>query len=484
DVNPQKTGVIDWKHIARVAVCKASPSTQAPASHKLTTGHNLSHPVPTVPGDGGSQIEAKIDKPSVIHYICTKKNDWFDLWLNMELLVPYIIDCWVDNMKLVYDNVTRTTKNAPGVQTRIPGFGNSSTVEWLDPSQRSLTGYFKDVVNAIIPLGYERGVTVRGAPFDFRRAPNEHQEYFQKLRQLIEETYRYCGQKVVLVLHSMGAPMTQYFLNHQPQHWKDKHIESVVALAGDNLGIYVISATKVRAEQRSAPSLAFLLPSAELWGPDEVLVQTLTKNYTASNFKDLFEALNLPDAYNMYLDTKDLLKDAPAPGVELHCLHGEGIDTVEKLVYANGKFPDSPVLVNGGGDGTVNTRSAELPLKWTNKQTKKIYYKTYKGVDHMGILRSKGSISYIVELLTNITNKNELLAKKKMDNLQKLEKKTIKTKLPVTAKFGENVAGKEFRNIIESLSKSEHTEKRTIENREVNSIIGDWEAHPSGKGLL
>lgn len=50
----------------------------------------------SVPGDGGSQIEAKVDKPTVIHYICTKKTDyWFDLWLNMELLAPIVIDCWV-----------------------------------------------------------------------------------------------------------------------------------------------------------------------------------------------------------------------------------------------------------------------------------------------------------------------------------------------------------------------------------------------------
>lgn len=49
-----------------------------------------------MPGDGGSQMEAMLDKPSVVHYICSKKTDyWFDLWLNMELLMPEIIDCWV-----------------------------------------------------------------------------------------------------------------------------------------------------------------------------------------------------------------------------------------------------------------------------------------------------------------------------------------------------------------------------------------------------
>jgi len=50
----------------------------------------------TVPGDGGSQVEAKINKTSVVHYICEKiSNDYFNLWLNMELLVPVVIDCFV-----------------------------------------------------------------------------------------------------------------------------------------------------------------------------------------------------------------------------------------------------------------------------------------------------------------------------------------------------------------------------------------------------
>lgn len=56
---------------------------------------------PTVPGDLGNQLEAKLDKPSVVHYICYKKTDvYFTLWLNLELLVPVAIDCWIDNIRL------------------------------------------------------------------------------------------------------------------------------------------------------------------------------------------------------------------------------------------------------------------------------------------------------------------------------------------------------------------------------------------------
>lgn len=53
-----------------------------------------------VPGDLGNQLEARLDKPSVVHYICYKKTeDYFTLWLNLELLVPVAIDCWIDNMR-------------------------------------------------------------------------------------------------------------------------------------------------------------------------------------------------------------------------------------------------------------------------------------------------------------------------------------------------------------------------------------------------
>jgi hypothetical protein len=79
----------------------------------------------------------------------------------------------IDNMRLVYDNVTRTSSNSEGVEIRIPGFGNTTSVEWLDPSEASPGAYFKDIANMLVALGYERNVSLRGAPYDFRKAPSK-----------------------------------------------------------------------------------------------------------------------------------------------------------------------------------------------------------------------------------------------------------------------------------------------------------------------
>ncbi|VDK32129.1 unnamed protein product [Gongylonema pulchrum] len=127
-----------------------------------------------IPGDGGAQLQAKLTgKPEVVHYWCAKKSDdFFDLWLNLELFLPGVIGCWADNMKLVYNTTTNRTSDMPGVIIRVPGFGNTSTVEWLDNSKRSEGRYFTDIVEALVPLGYRRGKSIVGAPLDWRRAPS------------------------------------------------------------------------------------------------------------------------------------------------------------------------------------------------------------------------------------------------------------------------------------------------------------------------
>ena len=146
----------------------------------------------TVPGNGGSQMEAKLDKPTTVNWFCDRTSDWFTLWLDLKLLVPYAADCFADNIILKYDPETRTTRNNDGVQIRIPGFGGTATVETLgqDFLTNRLGSYFRDIVESLVSIGYERGVNIHGAPYDFRKVGLfNHFESFSRYRTIIINLY-------------------------------------------------------------------------------------------------------------------------------------------------------------------------------------------------------------------------------------------------------------------------------------------------------
>ena len=76
--------------------------------------------------------------------------------------------------------------------TRIPGappLGTTEDVEYLDQDHASWSAYLSKMVESLVSLGYRRGQDLHGAPYDFRRAANEQEEYFTQLVTLIRNTY-------------------------------------------------------------------------------------------------------------------------------------------------------------------------------------------------------------------------------------------------------------------------------------------------------
>lgn len=374
-------------------------------------------PVIFVPGDGGSQMDAIINKVDTVHFFCQKSTDtYFNLWLNKELLVPFVIDCWIDNMRLIYNSTTRKTENSPGVTTRIPGFGSSEPVEWIDPSHASVGAYFVNIGNALVQNGYKRDISIRGAPYDFRKGPSENKEWFIKLKHLVEETYTLNDdQPITFIVHSMGAPMTLLFLQMQPQDWKDKHIKRVISLAGawggsvkaikcyavgDDLGAFALSGKVMRAEQITNPSLAWLMPNPMIWKPNEVMVRTLSRVYTMDQLEDFFKDINFTDGWEMRKDSLPYAMNFSAPGVEIYCLYGTGIDTVENLNYEKTyDLSGKPTLAMGDGDGTVNRRSLEACQYWNGQQKQPVHLQAFPGADHMQILANLAVMDRIVKVL-------------------------------------------------------------------------------------
>ncbi|XP_056454893.1 phosphatidylcholine-sterol acyltransferase [Gadus chalcogrammus] len=362
---------------------------------------NDTPPLIIVPGNLGNRMEAKIDKPTLVHWMCYKKTqDWFPLWIDLNMFMPIGVDCWIDNIRLVYNSSTRRSTNSPGVEVRVPGFGQTHSIEHLDIHR--LAGYFHTMVQHLVNMGYARNETVRGAPYDWRLAPNENEEYLSKLKGLVEEMYDQYQRPVLLLGHSMGCHYVLYFLNQQPQAWKDKFIKGFISLgapwggaiktlrvmaSGENDGIPMISNQKIREEQRMVTSNPWMLPFVDVWPKDHVFISTPNASYTNQDYQQFFSDLDFEDGWNMWEDTKNLTSALQAPGVEVWCMYGVGLLTPVSYVYDD-TYPDSdPVeYVYDDGDNTVDTLSMSQCKRWIGRQEKPVHVTEFRGMPHLDMV--------------------------------------------------------------------------------------------------
>jgi len=377
-------------------------------------------PIVIIPGDGGNQLEAKLNKPPD-NTGCPLHKDWYRLWLDVWSLKGQRLKCWADNIKLVYNAATRQSRNVLGVSTRVPGFGQTSSVEYLDPSWSAWVladsgNYMKKLVDYFVGLGYERGKSIVGAPYDFRFAPHSQTAYFTTLKRLIETTSRVNGnKKVTLMSHSMGGLFGLYFLQRQSSEWLHTYIHRFVPIScpwigaviqfntyasGYNLGISVVDPKIIREEQRSYETGVYILPHPYNWPHmDEKIVVTPYRNYTVRDYNSFFTDIGFEQGIDM-LDNVVNITRLEHPGVKISNIYSHGIDTPAGLIYDNG-FPDEQPIrrIMGDGDGTVTMKSLTYIhrlLQPTEGDTK--FY--VSGVNHGDILKNQQVFQYLQNILT------------------------------------------------------------------------------------
>lgn len=73
--------------------------------------------------------------------------------------------------RLDYDKKTHTYTNSSNIEVRVPGLGRTDTVEFLDTAKQ--VGYFNKFIDYFTDKGYQRGVNICAAPYDWRLAPGE-----------------------------------------------------------------------------------------------------------------------------------------------------------------------------------------------------------------------------------------------------------------------------------------------------------------------
>ncbi|KAL7531963.1 hypothetical protein ACHAXR_004337 [Thalassiosira sp. AJA248-18] len=130
----------------------------------------------------------------------------------------------------------------PGIQVR-PMEGLAG-VDYLTPGTLTsfLSYVFGPVINALQKQGYEDGVNLDAAPYDWRLSPIElerRDEYFSNTMKKVEEMHKRNGLPIVLLCHSLGCKVAQYFLefaNAKDKTWCERYIHTYMPVGAPHLG--------------------------------------------------------------------------------------------------------------------------------------------------------------------------------------------------------------------------------------------------------
>ncbi|KAJ4969266.1 hypothetical protein NE237_015967 [Protea cynaroides] len=401
------------------------------------------HPIILVPGSGGNQLEARLTeayKPSSL--VCNSwfpipkgGGGWFRLWFDPSVLIAPFTKCFADRMTLYYDLHKDDYFNCPGVQTRVPHFGSTRSLLYLDPKLKHITSYMADLVDSLEQEGYKEGETLFGAPYDFRyglaaagHPSSTGSKFLEDLKGLIEMASKSNGGSPVIILsHSLGGLFVLQLLNRNPLSWRHKYIKHFISLSapwggtiqemltfasGYSLGVPLVDPRLVREEQRSSESNLWLLPSPKLFHPNRSLVITEKRNYSAHDIPQFLEDIGFPQGVHPYRTRiLPLVNNLTAPEVPLTCIVGSGIKTPETLFYVDREFDEQPEVLFGDGDGTVNLISLlAVELEWNGiaaKQPLKVI--RIPRVSHTSILKDSVAIAEIVGEISTINSQVEVL---------------------------------------------------------------------------
>ena len=217
---------------------------------------------------------------------------------------------------------------------------------------------------------------------------------------------------MTIVAHSLGGPVSLYFLNKRvTQKWKNKYIHAFISLsapwAGSSqaLGAAVLSKLELLGYSIAIPQISeFLSSIAQTWPSlfwlfpkavafhNQTLLQVYTNDnktiYTANDYQQLLEDFSMTESWEMLEDINAINHKFKPPNVTFHCLYGIGFPTTQSYIY-NKVTGLKSELSYSDGDGVVNVQSLETCLMFGKRQKAPFTHKRFPDSNHFSILKSE-----------------------------------------------------------------------------------------------
>lgn len=234
-------------------------------------------------------------------------------------------------------------------------------------------------------------------------------------------------------------------------------------ISGDNLGLHIpildislLSLKDIAENFRGQGGAAYLAPDSDYYPKgnkvcvyevfsnltvrfffltDQVFVTRLNppRNYTSSDFAQMFIDLGAPGTGKMMRETQNLISDLHHPMVNSYCLYGWGHKTEIHLTYdsfsSDPNKVTQPVSIDTSdkGDGTVPLYSLIECKNWVKieKTRHEVNCKEYDLRDHSAILKDDELHLDLLEIVTgksNIKGCKDIQTPKFMEAVEEMNK--------------------------------------------------------------
>lgn len=375
-------------------------------------------PIILIPGLGASSLFARWNKTSSgsVQTIdgsgnfqqpntmsCNQvQNSWVHIWPpNVSGLASF---CWADNTRVTVNG--NRIVNAVGVDTTTQEIGS---IEFAN------NDYMSTLIDALESLGYEQGINLFAANYDFRKIGDstEINAWCLSVSKLIEQNCSIQENPAIIIGHDLGAVVANYFLVGAVQEWKDRFIDKFISVSGTFGGCpkalrSVLSGVSAPSDVenfnnviKTSSGLSLMLPNPLVFG-NESIVQLNRVLYSSKDTQKMVETVSTDAAKILKISEKIRDISMNAPGVEVHLLAGTDIDTESSYIYDMSLVNEPEILEHSVGDGTMTNLALEYPIWWSKYQVQPVYFQFFSGVEHTKILSTLEPVQYILNACGDI----------------------------------------------------------------------------------
>jgi len=244
------------------------PKALSPKEQLLEFIQGPCQPVILIPGLLASKLSVKInceelrtknpeifkscgwDTCSSTSILANKPQSEYTVWISslvgpLSLALDKTAQCWGNIMQLEYNahetDVKNRYKSPAGIDIVVfadkatannteENCGFSGTNNILDGGiQLDKTRGYLAMKDALVSMGYQVGLTLYGAPYDWRKTTVAN-GIGKTLNDTIKQIHSLTGKQTIIVGHSLGNFGALYVLNSLSQEEKDKYIANYVSL--------------------------------------------------------------------------------------------------------------------------------------------------------------------------------------------------------------------------------------------------------------